>query len=516
MCQRAEAYPALDHCAYIHTHDHRLENPVRMAVAKPVTEARVLVVEDTPSMAVLYRAYLERDGHAVTMSATGSDALARLQLDAPDVMVLDLNLPDLNGRELLAETRRLELPTEVIVVTADGALSTAVAAMREGAYDFLVKPFSAERLNTTVRNALERSRLRTTVAELRDEFERERFCGFIGASLSMQGVYRIVESAAPSNATVFVTGESGTGKELAAEAIHQLSPRRGKPFVAINCGAIPENLIESEIFGHVKGSFTGATVDRMGAARQADGGTLFLDEICEMQTDLQTKLLRFLQTGTLRPVGGTKLEKVDVRIVCATNRDPAAEVRAGRFREDLYYRLHVIPLELPPLREREGDVLLIASAFLERYAKEERRRFRRLDEGAQAALAAYPWPGNVRELQNVIRRAVVMHDGEEMTAAMLPLARSEPTSAGRPQPVPAPPPSATAQPQVENRAEAGSDFAFWRNEADIMALWRIEKAAIDRAIALCQGNIPRAAAFLGVSPSTIYRKKQAWTTGGEG
>ena len=483
-----------------------------MAVAEPMTTARVLVVEDTPSMAVLYRAYLERDGHAVMVSGTGVDALARLQRDAPEVMVLDLNLPDLNGRELLAEARRLELPTEVIVVTADGALSTAVAAMREGAYDFLVKPFSAERLNTTVRNALERSRLRTTVAVLRDEFERERFCGFIGASLPMQGVYRIVESAAPSNATVFVTGESGTGKELAAEAIHQLSSRRGKPFVALNCGAIPENLIESEIFGHVKGSFTGAVADRIGAARQADGGTLFLDEICEMQTDLQSKLLRFLQTGTLRPVGGTKLEKVDVRIVCATNRDPMAEVRAGRFREDLYYRLHVIPLELPPLREREGDVLLIASAFLERYAKEERRRFRGFDEGAQATLAASPWPGNVRELQNVIRRAVVMHDGEAMTAAMLPLARGDLPLAVRTHSAPASAPAAAPSPATSAMA---SDFADWRSEADITALWRVEKAAIDRAIALCQGNIPRAAAFLGVSPSTIYRKKQAWAAGGE-
>jgi DNA-binding NtrC family response regulator len=511
MCHRAVVYPVLHRYAYIHPQDRSSERIASMAVAELMTNARVLVVEDTPSMAVLYRAYLERDGHAVTVSGTGGDALARLQRDAPEVMVLDLNLPDLNGRELLAEARRLKLPTEVIVVTADGALSTAVAAMREGAYDFLVKPFSAERLNTTVRNALERSRLRTTVAELRDEFERERFCGFIGASLPMQGVYRIVESAAPSNATVFVTGESGTGKELAAEAIHQLSPRRGKPFVALNCGAIPENLIESEIFGHVKGSFTGAVADRIGAARQADGGTLFLDEICEMQTDLQSKLLRFLQTGTLRPVGGTKLEKVDVRIVCATNRDPMAEVRAGRFREDLYYRLHVIPLELPPLREREGDVLLIASAFLERYAKEERRRFRGFDEGAQATLAAYPWPGNVRELQNVIRRAVVMHDGEAMTAAMLPLARGDLPPAVR---TPSAPASAPVAPSTTTSA-MGSDFADWRGEADITALWRVEKAAIDRAIALCQGNIPRAAAFLGVSPSTIYRKKQAWAAGGE-
>ena len=489
-----------------------LEINAGMAASASPPVPEVLVVEDTPSMAKLYRAYLERDGHRVIVAGTGAEALAFLQHSPPEVMVLDLNLPDLDGRELLAEVKGQGLPTAVIVVTADGAMSTAIAAMRAGAYDFLVKPFAAERLNTTVRNALERSRLRSTVDVLRDEFARERFCGFIGASLAMQGVYRMIESAAPSNATVLITGESGTGKELAAEAIHQLSARRAKPFVAINCGAIPENLIESEIFGHVKGSFTGAISDRIGAARQAEGGTLFLDEIGEMQTDLQSKLLRFLQTGTLRPVGGTKLEKVDVRIVCATNRDPMDEVRAGRFREDLYYRLHVIPLHLPPLREREGDVLLIAGAFLERYAKEERRRFTHLDETAEATLSSYDWPGNVRELQNVIRRAVVMRDGEVMTAAMLPL-----PSAGTPVVARPPPLSAAAQapPAGPARATAGTDFAWWDTEQDIVALWRVEKAAIDRAIELCRGNIPRAAAFLGVSPSTIYRKKQAWAAGEE-
>ena len=460
-------------------------------------------------MARLYQAYLERERHAVALAATGAEALAALRAAPPEVMVLDLNLPDVDGRDLLQAVRNEGLPTAVIVVTADGALSTAIAAMRAGAYDFLVKPFAAERLNTTVRNALERGRLRSTVAELRDEFGRERFCGFIGASLAMQGVYRTIESAAPSNATVFVTGESGTGKELAAEALHQLSGRRAKPFVAINCGAIPENLIESEIFGHVRGSFTGAVGDRAGAAKQADGGTLFLDEICEMQTDLQSKLLRFLQTGTLRPVGGSKLERVDTRIVCATNRDPLAEVRAGRFREDLYYRLHVIPVALPALREREGDVLLIAQSFLERYAREERRGFTGFDDGAQATLAAYAWPGNVRELQNVIRRAVVMHDGRLMTAAMLPLpAAAEPA---RPVPaVPAPPMAAPAPPAA---GAVASDFPAWASEADIVPLGTLEKAAIERAIELCQGNIPRAAAFLGVSPSTIYRKKQAWAAG---
>ncbi len=478
-----------------------------VAFASP-SVAEVLVVEDEPATAALYQAFLEQAGYQVAIAGTGAEALAVLRHDPPEVIVLDLNLPDLHGREILAEVQRLGLPTAVIVVTADGAMSTAIAAMRTGAYDFLVKPFPGERLNTTVRNALERGRLRSSVDVLRDEFTRERFCGFIGASLVMQGVYRMIESAAPSNATVFITGESGTGKELAAEAIHQLSARRSKPFVAINCGAMAENLVESEIFGHVKGSFTGAISDRIGAARQAEGGTLFLDEICEMQIDLQSKLLRFLQTGTVRPVGGSKVEKIDVRIVCATNRDPMEEVRAGRLREDLYYRLHVIPLHLPPLREREGDVLLIASAFLERYAKEEQRHFARLDESAETALVSHAWPGNVRELQNVLRRAVVMQDGKALTAAMLPLPSADAPMVTR---LPA-----SARPATPERTELGPDFAWWAAEPDIVALWRVEKAAIDRAIELCRGNVPRAAAFLSVSPSTIYRKKQAWTAGDEG
>jgi two-component system repressor protein LuxO len=266
---------------------------------------------------------------------------------------------------------------------------------------------------------------------------------------------------------------------------------------------MPKDLVESEIFGHVKGSFTGATSDRIGAARQADGGTLFLDEICEMQIDLQSKLLRFLQTGTVQPVGANKPEKVDVRIVCATNRDPAAEVAAGRFREDLYYRLHVLPVHMPPLRERDADVLLIARAFLREFSRDEGRRFQDFDADAEAALLAYPWPGNVRQLQNVLRQAVVMHDDELIRADMLSLntiapSRDEPALALRGQ----------ARPVA---ASGSIDAAGWSAEADIVPLAQVERSTIERAIEICGGNIPRAAAFLGVSASTLYRKKQSWT-----
>ncbi len=315
-----------------------------MAESKP----RVLLVEDTRSLAVVYEQYLAQDGYEVQLADCGQQALAQLLASPPPVVLLDLELPDMSGMDILQQITERQLPCSVVVITAHGSVDVAVEAMRFGAFDFLTKPFDGKRLCATARNALKHQQLSSLVAQYRENFERSSFAGFIGASMAMQAVYRIIESAAPSKATVFITGESGTGKEVCAEAIHQCSPRRDQPFIALNCAAIPHDLMESEIFGHVKGSFTGAQGDRKGAASLADGGTLFLDEICEMDLDLQSKLLRFIQTGTLQRVGSGKLETVDVRFVCATNRDPLVEVKAGRFREDLYYRLHVIPLALPP------------------------------------------------------------------------------------------------------------------------------------------------------------------------
>ncbi|MFN8758603.1 MAG: sigma-54-dependent transcriptional regulator [Tagaea sp.] len=461
----------------------------------------VLIVEDTLPMAALYEEYLRDAAYDVAVAGSLRQARERIAVRVPDAIVVDVGLPDGSGLDLLKDIRAQGLPTEALVVTVSGSMNLAVEAMREGAYDFLVKPFDRERLIVTLRNALERRRLADAVVEIREEFGRDRYFGFVGASLSMQGVYRIVDSAAPSKATVFVTGESGTGKEVCAEAIHKRSPRAKAPFVALNCAAIPKDLLESEIFGHVKGAFTGATADRAGAALQADRGTLFLDEICEMEPNLQGKLLRFLQTGQVQRVGGAKPESVDVRIVCATNRDPVAEVAAGRFREDLFYRLHVIPIQLPPLRERDGDVLLIARDLLKRYAREERKKFGGFAEDAEALLAAYPWPGNVRELQNVVRSTVVLHDGDAIEAAMLPdklrgrgavvaraaiVSSAAPTQSG-PYDVP---PGAPGSP--------------------LRPLWQIERDAIEAAIAACGGNVRRAAAFLEIDASTIYRKKQLW------
>jgi DNA-binding NtrC family response regulator len=466
--------------------------------------ARVLLVEDSPSLAAVYQEYLRRENCQVEHVETGRDALTRVVRDLPDVLLLDLRLPDMSGMEVLQQIHEQALPTSVIVITAHGSVDVAVDAMRYGAFDFLVKPFDAKRLTVTLRNALERLRLSRLVETYEDNFARRGYHGFIGSSLPMQAAYRIIESAAPSKATVFITGESGTGKEVCAEAIHRESPRRDAAFVALNCAAIPRDLMESEIFGHVRGAFTGAVSARDGAASRADGGTLFLDEVCEMDLDLQSKLLRFIQTSRFQKVGGTKEEAVDVRIVCATNRDPLEEVRAGRFREDLFYRLHVIPLQLPPLRERGRDSVMIAQALLKQYAQEEQKRFSRFTPEVEERLQGYAWPGNVRELQNVIRNVVVLYDGETVGPEMLPpsLQQSQLKTAS-----PAPPP---ATPAADLTAVATATTGIATAAHEIRPLWLEEKAIIERAIELCGGNVPKAAAMLEISASTIYRKRQSW------
>jgi two-component system, repressor protein LuxO len=453
--------------------------------------AAVLLVEDMPSLSRLYVEYLKKAAVTVEAVETGAAALAALDRTRFQIVLLDLKLPDMDGMEVLRRIKEMEIPVGVVVITANGSINVAVEAMRAGAYDFLVKPFSAARLIVTIRNTIERFRLRRIVQTWRDDLARDRYYGFIGSSLPMQAVYRIIDAAAASKATVFITGESGTGKEVCAEAIHRRSPRKEKPFVALNCAAIPHDLIESEIFGHVKGAFTGAVAEHEGAAARADGGTLFLDEICELALDLQTKLLRFVQTGAVQKVGGTKNQPVDLRIVCATNRDPLVEVREGRLREDLYYRLHVIPVHLPPLREREEDVVRIARHFLREYAAEEGKRFVGFEAGAEAELRRYNWPGNVRQLQNVIRNIVVLHDGERVTTEMLP------------------PPLATGA-GGETEAPARQQAAAKGGPTRILPLWEVEKSAIEAAIEACDGHIPRAAAMLGISASTIYRKRVAW------
>jgi DNA-binding NtrC family response regulator len=457
--------------------------------------ANVLLVEDSLSLATVYMEYLAKQPCNITHVMTGQEALDLIDAQTPNAVLLDLELPDMNGREILAHIREKAIPTAVIIITSHGSVDIAVEVMRAGAVDFIEKPCTAERINVTLENALRRQNLEEFV----DLHRRDHYQGFVGASLPMQTVYHIIDSAATSKATVFITGESGTGKEVCAQAIHDASPRHDKPFVALNCAAIPRDLMESEIFGHTKGAFTGAVTAREGAAARADGGTLFLDEICEMDMDLQSKLLRFIQTSSFQKVGSNTLQTVDIRFVCATNRDPMGEVRAGRFREDLYYRLHVIPIELPPLRLREDDVILIARHLLQTYSREENKHFERFAPETESVLRAFDWPGNVRQLQNVIRNIVVLNDHDVVTPAMLPPPLSDMSTATF-----SPTPAAGSQPG-EAVTTAGHI-----NAGAIRPLWQIEKQVIEQTIEHCDGNVPKAAALLDISPSTIYRKRQQW------
>ncbi|MDN3697982.1 MULTISPECIES: quorum-sensing sigma-54 dependent transcriptional regulator LuxO [Vibrio] len=446
----------------------------------------LLMVEDTASVAALYRSYLTPLGIDINIVGTGRDAINSLNHRTPDLILLDLRLPDMTGMDVLFAVKQSYPDVPVIFMTAHGSIDTAVEAMRHGSQDFLIKPCEADRLRVTVNNAIRKA------TKLKNESENphnQNYQGFIGSSQTMQAVYRTIDSAASSKASIFITGESGTGKEVCAEAIHAASKRGDKPFIAINCAAIPKDLIESELFGHVKGAFTGAATDRQGAAELADGGTLFLDELCEMDLDLQTKLLRFIQTGTFQKVGSSKMKSVDVRFVCATNRDPWKEVQEGRFREDLYYRLYVIPLHLPPLRERGEDVIEIAYSLLGFMSFEEGKGFVRFAPEVLDRFNQYEWPGNVRQLQNVLRNVVVLNHGKEITLNMLPPPLNRP---------------------IENQMSLEKKRREEISVQDIFPLWLTEKTAIEQAIKACDGNIPRAAGYLDVSPSTLYRKLQNW------
>jgi len=458
--------------------------------------AQILLVEDSPSQAAAYMSYLVRGPYEVQHVASGEAALRYLDQMDPAAILLDLGLPDISGLDLLMRIRQREIFCPVVIITDQATLDNTVEAMRSGASDFLTKPISADRLRITLENQLRQHELSKLVRSYRETFDQKCFHAFIGKSFAMQAVYQMISSIAASDASIFITGESGTGKELCAEAVHLESKRSEGPIIALNCAAIPAELAESEIFGHVKGAFTGAHSTRQGIAGRAHGGTLFFDEICEMPLPLQVKLLRFIQTGTYLPVGGTELITVDVRFICATNRDPVEEVRAGRFREDLYYRLHVLPIHMPSLREREGDIGLMAQTFLERYAEEENKRFYRFAAAAEDAIVCYAWPGNVRELQNVIRNVVVLNDGETVTLDMLPAKIRQPGNIAL---------SDAAAETLRGPTSAVEDF-----DATILPMREVERTHIERAIENCNGNVPHAATILGMSPSTVYRKLRQW------
>ncbi|WP_076364921.1 sigma-54-dependent transcriptional regulator [Phaeovulum vinaykumarii] len=470
--------------------------------------AAILLVEDTPTLRLIYETMLRGQAKAILSAGSAAEAMAIFRRERPAVVVLDLMLPDGNGFDLMAEMLALAPEVRVIVITANGSVARAVEAVRAGAHDFLVKPVDETRLLTAVETACGSGGGRTFPAGARGGLPPG---AFIGASPPMQEVYARIRSVARSMASVFVTGESGTGKELCAQAIHDLSPRADGPFVPLNCAAIPAERMESEVFGHLRGAFPGAMSDKAGAAIAADGGTLFLDEVCEMAPALQGKLLRFLQTLQVQPLGAARPRKVNLRIICATNRDPREAVRRGWLREDLYYRLHVVPIHLPPLRVRGDDVLRIAETALARFAREEGRALRAFSPEAAAVLLGCDWPGNVRQLLNVLRSVVVMHDGPVVSAEMLPPELIRGQCGGGAGAMPAPPDFAAPGPEpfLPDDARATALPRVWVGRT----LAEIERLAIEDALARHGGSVPRAARELDVAPSTLYRKRDAWKKG---
>jgi DNA-binding NtrC family response regulator len=439
---------------------------------------RILVVDDEPNARTALAELLRDEGYSVETAADGFKALPKLDEFAPDLILTDLRMPGLDGLGLMRKARETDPERVVIVMTAHGAVDTAVQAMREGAADYLTKPINLEELLLIIARELDRKRLRAEAGHLRERLhERHRISGIVGASPPMQEVFNIILQVAPSRASVLITGESGTGKELIAAAIHEHSPRAPGPFVKLHCAALAETLLESELFGHERGAFTGAVSRRDGRFQTADKGTLFLDEIGEISAATQVKLLRFLQEHEFERVGGNQTIRVDVRIVAATNRNLLQRVKEGGFREDLYYRLNVVSIDVPPLRSRPSDIPLLAAHFLQRYSDESGKVIRGFTEGALERLRSYTWPGNVRELENVVERAVVVSRGE--------MVREEDLA-----PTVAPPPGRRdGLPPIP-----GSTLAD------------LEKFAILKTLEHTGGSTSRAAEMLGISTRKIQYK----------
>ncbi len=441
----------------------------------------VLIVDDEAGVRSALGGVLRDEGYAVEAVDTGESCLDRLSRAAYDVVVLDIWLPGMDGLATLERLRERRVDSPVVMISGHGNIESAVRAIKLGAYDFVEKPLSLEKTVVVIGNAVRQRRLEAENRVLRAHVDRR--LTMVGESYAMGQLREQVAMAAPTNGRVLIFGENGTGKELVARTVHALSRRRTAPFVEVNCAAIPEELIESELFGHMRGSFTGAVADRRGKFELADGGTLFLDEIGDMTLKTQAKVLRALQEQVVEPVGGTTSVKVDVRVLAATNKDLPAEIRAGRFREDLYFRLNVIPIAVPPLRAREGDIPMLADHFMSELAREYGRRPKRFDAGALTGLQSYPWPGNVRELRNVIERLIIMVPGDTITLGDLAFL-------GGTLPIESPdggPP--------EGLHEARDRF---------------EREYILRALAAQQGNISRTADALGVERSNLYRKMRSF------
>lgn len=483
-----------------------------MSTSAELSKANILFVDDEKDILSALKRVTRKLNANCHFVDNGAEALEILEQVPMDVVVSDMRMPGMTGAELLTRVAELYPETIRIVLSGYSDSDMVMAAINEGKiWSYINKPWDDNQLNITLEHATftqqiitERALLRRTLAQY-ESHRKDYFSGFIGSSIPMQFIYQAIERAAPSSASVFITGPSGVGKEVAARAIHDNSKRQGKAFYALNCAAIPSELMESEIFGHVKGAFSGALNSRDGAATLADGGTLFLDELGEMDIGLQAKLLRFIQTGTFQKVGSSKMEKVDIRFICATNRDPLQAIAEKQLREDLYYRLNVIAIDLPPLKDRDGDALILAQHFLQHFTQLEDKIQVGFSREAEQLINQYEWPGNVRQLENSIHSAVIMSEGPLIDypdlARVLGLGDSAPppvvaeaTDSAMDEPHSSPQPMMTSPDQIKTLAE-------------------VEKAAIEQAIAICGDNVVKAASCLGVSPSTLYRKVQAWKEG---
>jgi len=443
--------------------------------------ARVLIVDDDEKMRTILQKVLQRQGYDVTLAHNGQNAIHLLQKTGFDLVLSDIRMPGMDGLELLRQVREISTDTTVIMMTAFGSVDSAVEAMKQGAYDYINKPFKMDEVLICLSRAVEEKRLRYELISMREALEaRYGFENIVGKSKPMQDMFDLIRRVAHTSATILIHGASGTGKELVAQAIHYNSPRKGNSFVPINCGAIPEDLLESELFGHVKGAFTGASGDKLGLFSEADEGTLFLDEISELSLAMQAKLLRVLQEKEVRRVGDTRSVSIDVRVIVASNKNLDVLVKTGLFREDLFYRLNVIPIVLPELRRRTEDIPLLVDHFLKKYA-DEAGSLKRISRDALAALMQYPWPGNVRELENAIERTAILCAQEEIGLEDLP-----------------------------RELYSSEGLSLSRAMQEGATLEELEKEYILRVLENEQGNQTKASEILGIDRRTLYRKLQRY------
>lgn len=479
-----------------------------------MNKPRILFVDDEPAILRSLERVASKVDAVILTAQGGKQALDIINECLVDVVVSDLKMPNMDGNQLLEKVAQISPETVRIVLTGCDDMDMVLNSINDGhIWGYLHKPWDNYELIVKLKQALqlqqvlaERTLMRRTIDQYQ-KYHKASFEGFIGDSVPMQFVYSCIEQSAPSNASVFITGPSGSGKEVAAQAIHRLSKRKNGPFIALNCAAIPSELMESEIFGHIKGAFSGAVSNRDGAASLANGGSLFLDEIGEMDISLQAKLLRFIQTGCFQKVGSGKEEKVDIRFISATNREPQLAIAENKLREDLFYRLNVISINLPPLNERGNDIVKLAKYFLSHFSEIEGKVFAGFSSGAEALIKSYTWPGNVRQLQNIIHSSTVMSEGPLISEKIILQQLGQQSAQNHIK--------LNVQQELTQHSSVDQNSLTQgtpKSHSSIISLAEVEKQTIEQAIELCQDNIVKAASELGVSPSTLYRKIQQWQT----